>query len=85
MPSCACLFVVLLFFISKSCIHGILPWFCLTIFPCIVESDPEEDPEMNNVDTAYQGDSENAKRLEKWLKVILVTQFKVYYFKIPTD
>jgi hypothetical protein len=40
---------------------------------------------MNNVDTAYQGDSENAKRLEKWLKVILVTQFKVYYFKIPTD
>ncbi|KAH8514544.1 hypothetical protein H0E87_007400 [Populus deltoides] len=26
-----------------------------------VESDTEEDPEMNNVDTAYQGDSENAK------------------------
>uniref|UniRef100_A0A6M2EK75 RRM domain-containing protein n=1 Tax=Populus davidiana TaxID=266767 RepID=A0A6M2EK75_9ROSI len=25
------------------------------------ESDPDEDPEMNNVDTAYQGDSENAK------------------------
>ncbi|KAL3598282.1 hypothetical protein D5086_006200 [Populus alba] len=25
------------------------------------ESDPEEDPEMNNADTAYQGDSENAK------------------------
>jgi hypothetical protein len=37
----------------------------LIIFPCIVESDTEEDPEMNNVDTAYQGDSENAKRLEK--------------------
>ncbi|XP_011007087.1 PREDICTED: U2 small nuclear ribonucleoprotein B'' isoform X2 [Populus euphratica] len=26
-----------------------------------VESDPEEDPEMNNVNTAYQGGSENAK------------------------